>query len=488
MKDILGLKISDMVQSFCQKKFSVKEVCKFYLDRITSFDSKLRSVLNLNEQALSIAEKMDKNINEYKNLPLLGVPILLKDIFCTKGIKTTAGSKILRDFVPPYSATVVENLQKAGAIVLGKCNQDEFAMGNSNENSAFSFVRNPWNKDYVPGGSSGGCSAAVSAGLCAAALGTDTGGSIRQPASFCNLVGIKPTYGRVSRYGMIAYASSMDQAGPMTMSVEDSALLLEVISGRDYKDSTSVDAKIPSWFQNLNPDISSLKVACLNRKFYEESCSVEVLETLQKVVDLLKSKGAMVQEISLPLMDMFVPVYYLISTSEASSNLARYDGIRYGHRSSKNRKMSLEDFYNYNRSANFGSEVKRRILMGTYCLSKGYYDEYYNKACQIRRIIRDQIKKIFSQFSVLITPVSATPAFRIGETTAGSLNSYLGDKFTVLSNLCGLPSLSVPAGFSLNKLPIGVQLVGDHFDEQVLLNVALLVQNELKAAGRRPCV
>ena len=424
----------------------------------------------------------------------MGIPILLKDVFCMEKMKTTAGSLILEDFIAPYSAEVVKRLENAGAVILGKCNQDEFAMGNSNENSAFGPVLNPWNKEFVPGGSSGGSAAAVSAGFCAASIGTDTGGSIRQPSSFCNLVGVKPTYGRVSRYGMIAYASSLDQAGPMTMYVEDSALILEVISGKDRKDSTSSKKEVPKWSRNQKinrKNIKTLKVGWLNKESIEKSCSPEVMQTLKEVEKLLQSHGALVQDVPLPLMDMSVPVYYLVSTSEASSNLARYDGVRYGHRFDFQDKnpAGLEDFYSQNRGSGFGSEVKRRIIMGTYFLSSGYYDEYYNKASQIRRQIRDQFLKVFSKISVLIAPVSSSTAFKFGTNPAGSLESYLIDSFTVSANLAGLPSLSVPAGFSsLNDLPIGVQLIAPHFDEQILFDVALFIQDEMKVAGRRPHV
>ena len=477
-----------------EKKLSVSKLCQFYLDRIKKLNAELNAILTINPLALSRAKDIDKNFSQYKDLPLVGIPILLKDIFCTKNLKTTAGSKMLENFISPYSAEVVQRLEKAGAIILGKCNQDEFAMGNSNENSAFGSVLNPWNKDYVPGGSSGGSAVAVSAGLCAAAIGTDTGGSIRQPSSFCNLVGMKPTYGRVSRYGIIAYASSLDQAGPMTMYVEDSALILEVISGKDKKDSTSFQKEVPKWSdkKKLNrKNIKTLKAGWLNKKSAEESCSPEVIKTLQQVEGLLQSHGAIVQDVSVLLMDMFVPVYYLVSTSEASSNLARYDGVRYGHRFDfqKSNPASLEEFYSQNRGSGFGNEVKRRIIMGTYCLSSGYYDEYYNKASQIRRQIRDQFVQIFSEVSVLIAPVSSSTAFKFGENPAGSLQSYLVDSFTVLANLAGLPSLTVPAGFSsTNSLPIGVQLIAAHFDEQTLFDVALLIQDEMKAAGRRPNV
>ncbi len=492
--DLLDSKIENLVSFIRDKEISVSELCQFYLDRIEKFNGELNAVLTINFHALRRAKYIDENFSRYKDRPLVGIPILLKDVFCVEKMKTTAGSLMLEDFTSPYSAEVVQRLEKAGAIILGKCNQDEFAMGNSNENSAFGPVLNPWDKQFVPGGSSGGSAAAVSAGLCAASIGTDTGGSVRQPSSFCNVVGVKPTYGRVSRYGMIAYASSLDQAGPITMYVEDSTLILEVISGRDGKDSTSSQKEVPKWSFNRNPrkgNIKNLKVGWLNRKYIEKSCSLEVMQTLEKVEKFLQSCGAVMQDVSLPLMEMSVPVYYLVSTSEASSNLARYDGVRYGYRFDfqGNTPNSLEEFYSRNRGMGFGHEVKRRIIMGTYCLSSGYYDEYYNKASQIRRQIRDQFLDAFSGVSLLIAPVSSSTPFKLGENPAGSLDSYLVDSFTVSANLAGLPALSVPAGFSpLNGLPIGVQLIAPHFDEQTLFDVASLIQNEMKAAGKRPDV
>ncbi len=488
--DLLNYKLHELTSLIRKKALSVKELCQFYMDRIEKYNSELNAVLTINPDILQTAENIDKNLNQYKDLPLLGIPILLKDVFCTKGIRTTAGSKILENFISPYSAEVVRRLEKAGAVILGKCNQDEFAMGNSNKNSAFGPVYNPWNKKYVPGGSSGGSAAAVAAGLCAASMGTDTGGSVRQPASFCNLVGVKPTYGRVSRYGMIAYASSLDQAGPMTMCVEDSALILESISGKDEKDSTSSIKEVPKWLHNCqSQNIKNMKIGFLNKEEANTSCSPEVVQSLEQVKTLLQSKGALVEDVSVPIMNMSVPVYYLISTSEASSNLARYDGVRYGYRSDfQNKKPDhLEEFYSQTRKEGFGSEVKRRIIMGTYCLSSGYYDEYYNKASQIRRIIRDHFVKIFSKYSLLIAPVSLSTAFSLEENPAGTLESYLIDSFTVSANLAGLPALSVPACFSsANQLPIGVQLIASHFDEQTLFNTALLIQEELKAVGKRP--
>ena len=487
--NLLDCKISDVLVCLRKKQLSAEELCQFYLNRIEKFNVTLNAVLTVNSSALKTAQTITENWNQYKDLPLAGVPFLLKDVFCVKGMRTTAGSKILENFVAPYSSEVALRLEKAGAIILGKCNQDEFAMGTSNENSAFGPALNPWNKAFVPGGSSGGSASAVSAGLCVASIGTDTGGSIRQPASFCNVMGVKPTYGRVSRFGMIAYASSLDQAGPMTMYVEDSALVLSVLAGRDEKDATSFEKSLPEWSPPDSSDIKHIRVGWLNRGYAEQSCSPAVLKTLKKTADLLQSHGAQMEDISIPLLGMSVPVYYLISTSEASSNLARYDGVRYGSRFDfKDKKPAhLEEFYSQNRGAGFGHEVKRRIIMGTYCLSSGYYDEYYNKASRIRRQIREQFKEAFSKVDVLIAPVSADTAFELGKKPAGSLESYLLDSFTVSANLAGLPALSVPAGFSAeNNLPVGVQLIANHFDEKVLFNTAYLIQEKLKAVGQRP--
>ena len=455
----------------------------------------LNAVLTVSSHALKKAGEITKNWEQYQDLPLAGIPILLKDVFCVQGMKTTAGSKILENFISPYSSEVALRLEKAGAIILGKCNQDEFAMGVSNENSAFGSALNPWNKAYVPGGSSGGSASAVSAGLCVASIGTDTGGSIRQPAAFCNLVGLKPTYGRISRFGMIAYSSSLDQAGPMTMHVEDSALVLSILSGKDKKDATSFDrpalngAELKEEMKNIPANIKGLRVGWLNRAQVEKSCSPAVIKSLKEVACVLEVQGAVIKDLSIPLLDMSVPVYYLISTSEASSNLARYDGVRYGYRFDfKDKKpASLEEFYSQNRGEGFGHEVKRRIIMGTYCLSSGYYDEYYNKASCLRRQIRDQLVKAFSEVDILLAPVSADTAFKLGQNPAGSLEAYLLDSFTVAANLAGLPALSVPAGFSAeNNLPVGVQFIANHFDEKALFNTAYLIQKELKVVGRRP--
>ena len=487
--NLLDHSIETLLSLMRTRQLSAEELCRFYLNRIERLNPSLNAVLTVNSSALKKAQEITKNWDQYKNLPLAGIPILLKDVFCVQGIKTTAGSKILENFISPYSSEVALRLERAGAILLGKCNQDEFAMGTSNENSAFGPALNPWNKAYVPGGSSGGSASAVSAGLCAGSIGTDTGGSIRQPSAFCNLVGVKPTYGRVSRFGIIAYSSSLDQAGPMTNYVEDSALLLSVISGKDEKDATSFSQTVPDWTTNISAKVKGLKVAWLNKEQVEKSCSSAVLKALKDTAHGLESHGAVLKEVSVPLLEMAVPVYYLISTSEASSNLARYDGVRFGHRFNfKDKKpASLEAFYSLTRGTGFGHEVKRRILMGTYCLSSGYYDEYYNKASCLRRMIRDQMLEAFSEVDVLIAPVSAGTAFKLGQKPAGSLESYLLDSFTVSANLAGLPALSVPVGFSAdNHLPLGVQFIAPHFKEQVLFNVAYFIQKTLKAVGKRP--
>ncbi len=487
--ELLNHSLEEISSGIKKKKFSIKEVCQFFLDRITKYNSSLNAVVTLNEQAISRAIQMDQKIHQYRDLPLLGIPILLKDIFCTKDIRTTAGSRMLENFIPPYSAEIVQRLEKAGAIILGKCNQDEFAMGNSNEQSIFGPTKNPWNTDYVPGGSSGGSAVSVSAGFAPVSIGSDTGGSVRQPASFCNVVGIKPTYGRVSRYGMIAYASSLDQAGPLTVNVEDSALVLQVLSGADLKDMTSAQHLIPNWSRQLQSGVQKLKIGWL---VLEDLVSPEVQTVMNRVQDVFKKHSFEIIPIHLSSLAVAVPTYYLISTSEASSNLARYDGVRYGYRHSfsdlEGGAKNLENFYSRTRGHGFGSEVKRRILMGTFCLSQGYYDKYYERACQVRRYIRDELLQIFSKVSVLVLPVSSTPAWSICHTPPGSLDSYLSDQFTVLANLAGLPSLSVPAGFSSKDLPIGIQLLAEHFNEQNLFNIAYFIQKKLGVVGRRPNV
>ncbi|RYZ86352.1 MAG: Asp-tRNA(Asn)/Glu-tRNA(Gln) amidotransferase subunit GatA, partial [Proteobacteria bacterium] len=393
------------------------------------------------------------------------------------------------NFVPPYDATVVERLKGAGIVVTGKLNQDEFAMGSSNETSFYGNVKNPWNTDCVPGGSSGGSAAAQSARLCAGTIGTDTGGSIRQPASFCGIVGVKPTYGRVSRYGIIAYASSLDQAGPMVSSVKDAALTMEVISGFDEKDGTTSQKKVPQWSQQLNADVKGLRIGMI-KEYSQGGLDSDVQKTVDNAIATLKSMGAEVVEVSVPMSEYAVPVYYLVAASEASSNLARYDGVKYGYRADfpNLSSVDLDAFYGKTRGQGFGKEVKRRIMLGTYCLSSGYYDAYYNKAGQVRRMIMNQYIDAFKKCDVILSPVTTSPAFKIGERVADPLTMYLNDIFTTSTNLAGLPGMSVPFGISALGLPIGIQLTSGHFEEQRMLNVAYALEGASPVKGKNPNV
>lgn len=479
--------IRDAVRS---RQISAVEVTEHFLNRVRSLDRQLNSFVTINERAVEEARKVDALLaNGSDPGPLAGVPIAVKDLLCTEGIRTTASSKMLANFNPPYSATVVNRLKASGAIVLGKTNLDEFGMGSSNENSAFGPVRNPWNPDYTPGGSSGGSAAAVAARLAPGAIGTDTGGSIRQPASFCGLYGLKPTYGRVSRYGIIAFASSLDQAGPMARSTNDCATLLEIMAGKCRYDSTSANIAVPQWTKQLSENLKGLRIG-LPKEYFSETIDGDVAKVTQNAIDALKSRGAELVEVSLPLVKHAVPIYYLIATSEASSNLARYDGVRYGHRSdfSHHPAKNLEEFYSLNRGEGFGPEVKRRIMLGTYALSSGYYDAYYQKACQVRRLLRDEFLQAFEKCDVLLSPVTTTPAFQLGSRISDPLAMYLNDIFTTSTNLAGLPGMSVPAGYSSNGLPIGVQLMAKHFDEQRMLNVSLALENTLNIEEKSPHV
>jgi len=479
--DVLKTSLKELRDGIRTKKFSSREVTEKYLGQIEKWNSKINAYITVNDKAVAAAVQTDERLGKGEDLgPLAGVPIAIKDMFCTKGMLTTAGSKILENFVPPYSATVVERLEKAGMINLGKTNQDEFAMGSSSETSYYGLSRNPWNLDYVPGGSSGGSAAAVAAGMAPASLGTDTGGSIRQPASFCGIVGIKPTYGRVSRYGIVAFASSLDQAGPMTKTVEDSALILEAMSGHDRRDSTTSSQAVPKWSENINKNLKGLKVG-LPKEYFSDSLQPETRQAVERAIEVVRKAGAETVEVSLPLTGMAVPIYYLVCTSEASSNLARYDGVRFGYRSDFSKKPAedLAEFYCRTRGEGFGSEVKRRIILGTYALSSGYYDAYYKKACQVRRVLRQQFLDVFSQCQVLMSPVTTSPAFKIGERISDPLEMYLNDIYTTSANLVGIPGMSVPAGLSGNKLPIGVQLLASHFQEQHLFNVGSVIEEGL---------
>ena len=461
-----------------EKKISPKELFDLYLEKIKQHNPELNAFLAVNETVL-------EDINfESSSGPLKGIPLGIKDVFCTKNLKSTAGSRALESYVPPYTATVVQRLEQAGALIIGKCNNDEFAMGSTGENSYFGSVKNPWNIKHSAGGSSSGSASAVAGGLCPAALGTDTGGSIRLPAHYCHLVGIKPTYGRLSRYGMIAYASSLDQAGTFSRTVEDGALLLDVMSGFDPMDSTTVKKPAPYFQKNLNSQIKNKKVIYFDLEGFEGSVDPSVQKAQSQCLSLLKDRDCELKETKWPFLEYGISVYYLISTSEASSNLARYDGVRYGHQSQK-RAKDLQEFYAFNRSEAFGPEVRRRIMMGTFCLSTGYYEEYFHKACQLRHLIQQAFDELWANADVILCPVAGTPAPPLG-VKQDPLQIYLNDQFTVFANLLGAPALSLPVSFSEDQLPVGIQLIGKAFGEQDILDTALALEEDLKINQQRP--
>ena len=460
--------ITELAQSLRNKEISSVELTQNYLDRIKQY-ADLNSYITVTEDiALTAAKAADKRLSSGNASLLTGIPIAQKDIFCTDGIKTSCASKMLDTFTAPYNATVIEKFNQAGAVMLGKLNMDEFAMGSSNETSFYGTVKNPWDTNTVAGGSSGGSAAAVSARLTVAATGTDTGGSIRQPASFCGITGIKPTYGRVSRYGMIAYASSLDQGGAMTRSAEDAAILLQAMAGFDEKDSTSVNEPVPDYSAGLNHDLKGLKIG-LPKEFFSEELDSNIAATILAAVEEYKKLGAEVIEISMPMLKLAIPAYYVIASAECSANLSRFDGVRYGYRCES--PADLTDLYTRSRGEAFGAEVKRRILMGTYALSAGYYDAFYIKAQKTRRLISEDFKRALSEVDVLMSPVSPSVAFGQGEKTADPIQMYLADIYTIAINLAGLPAMSVPAGFVYNK-PVGLQIIGNYFAESKLLNVA----------------
>ena len=480
--DILNQPATDIAALVKQKKISAKEVTSAFLKQTEKLNPSINAFITINDKALQEAEKVDARIAKGEDVGLLaGVPIAVKDMLCTKGLRTTAASKMLYNFIPPYSATVVNRLEGAGAITIGKANQDEFAMGSSNETSHFGGVKNPWNADFVPGGSSGGSAAAVAARMAPIAIGTDTGGSIRQPSSFCGLVGVKPTYGRVSRYGIVAFASSLDQAGPMTLNVKDAATTLEVISGKCNYDSTTSTKPVPKWSQNLNSDLKGMKIG-LPKEYFSDAVRADVRKIVENATQIAKSAGAEIVEVSLPLTRVGVPVYYLVSTCEASSNLSRYDGVRFGYRAdfSKHAADDIADFYARSRGEGFGLEVKRRIMLGTFALSSGYYDAYYKKACQVRRLLREDFVKAFSKCDAIMGPVFTTPAFKVGEKINNPLQMYMNDIYTVSANLAGIPGMSVPGGCSQEGLPVGIQINAAHFEEQKMLNVAYAIEKALQ--------
>lgn len=461
--------LAELSRLLQKREVSSVELTQSFLDRISTHDKNLNSFITVTaDQALAQAKHADAMIQRGDAGALTGLPMAHKDIFCTLDVKTSCGSKMLDNFISPYNATVVEKLAAAGMVMLGKTNMDEFAMGSSNETSFYGAVKNPWKTSAVPGGSSGGSAAAVAARLAPIATGTDTGGSIRQPAALCNLTGLKPTYGRVSRYGMIAFASSLDQAGPMAQTAEDCAMMLNAISGFDERDSTSLDKPVPDYCAELNRDIKGLKIG-LPKEFFGDGMAPGVREVINKAIEQYRSMGAEIIEISLPNSHLSVPVYYVVAPAECSSNLSRFDGVRFGYRCKD--PQDLQDLYKRSRGEGFGAEVKRRIMIGTYALSAGYYDAYYVKAQQLRRMISDDFEKAFKQVDVIMGPTAPDTAFNIGEKTSDPVAMYLSDIYTIAVNLAGLPGMSIPAGFS-NNMPVGLQLIGNYFDESRLLNVA----------------
>jgi len=476
--------IKDLSKALKKGEVSSVEITRQYLDRIDHLDDRVQAYLYVDEAAaLREAKKADELLRKGESTSLTGIPLGIKDVICIEDIPNTCGSKILKDYVPPYSATVIENLRREHVVLLGKLNMDEFAMGSSTENSRFQVTKNPWDLERIPGGSSGGSAAAVASALCAGALGTDTGGSIRQPASLCGIVGLKPTYGRVSRFGLVAFASSLDQIGPMTRSVWDAALLLNVISGHDPKDSTSMPVGVPDYTEGLESGLKGLRIG-IPREYFIEGINPEVDGCVKEAIKAIKEAGAKVIDLSLPHTEYAIATYYIIATAEASSNLARYDGVRYGFRDDS--AKTLREMYEKSRSEGFGTEVKRRIMLGTYVLSAGYYEAYYRKAQQVRTLIRNDFKQAFEKCDVIMTPTSPVPAFKVGEKTEDPLQMYLSDIFTVSVNLAGLPGISVPCGWTRGNLPIGLQFIGNTFSEGVLLRAAYGYERIFPFAERYP--
>ncbi|NWG03077.1 MAG: Asp-tRNA(Asn)/Glu-tRNA(Gln) amidotransferase subunit GatA [Syntrophaceae bacterium] len=469
--DLYSLTIHQLHDLIAQKEVTSREATEALYQRIREVEGKVNAFLLLTEEeAFHQADQVDRKIAKGEEVgDLAGIPLGLKDILCTKGVRTTCASKILEGYVPFYDGTVIQKLREREAVFLGKLNMDEFAMGSSTENSGFQVTHNPWDLQRIPGGSSGGSAAAVAADECIAALGTDTGGSIRQPAACCGVVGMKPTYGRVSRYGLVAFASSLDQIGPITKDVEDCAILMNAISGYDPYDSTSVMVEVPDYKRSLKRDVQGVRIG-IPDEYFIEGMDPEVDRAIQEAMELFRKWGAEIERISLPHTQYAVAIYYIIATAEASSNLARYDGVKYGLRSKGYR--DLMEMYTQTRAKGFGEEVKRRIILGTYVLSAGYYEAYYRKASQVRTLMRKDFEGAFEKVDVILAPTAPTPAFRIGEKTDDPLQMYLSDIHTIPVNLAGIPAISLPCGFSRDGLPIGLQLMGKHFDEGMLLRVA----------------
>ena len=482
--NLATLTLHEARENLRKREFSAQELAEAVFRRISETEEKLHSYITLSrDTALKEAKQADEQLKTDTNPhSLLGIPIAVKDNFLTRDIRTTCASKFLENFIPPYDCTTVKRIRASGAIITGKTNLDEFAMGSSVENSAFFATRNPWNTDRVPGGSSGGSAAALAADQCIVALGTDTGGSIRQPAAFCGVVGLKPTYGRVSRYGIIAFASSMDQVGPMTKDVRDCALMLEAIASYDSADSTSANRPVPQYSASLTGDVKGLRIG-VPKEYFVSGIQPSVEQAVREGVRQLERNGAAIREISLPHTDYAVAVYYIVATAEASSNLARYDGMRYGHRA---RAKDLTETYMLSRAQGFGPEVKRRIILGTYVLSAGYYDAYYLKAQRVRTLIKRDFDEAFKSCDVIIAPTAPTTAFKIGEKTQDPLQMYLSDIYTISVNLAGLPALSLPCGFDSEGLPIGLQIIGKHFDESTILAVAYAYEQSTDWHKRKP--
>jgi aspartyl-tRNA(Asn)/glutamyl-tRNA(Gln) amidotransferase subunit A len=465
-----------------KKEISVKDVVESVFDRVDAVEGRVKAFVTLTrDRAIEMAANAQNKITS-DGSALTGIPVAIKDNMCTKGIRTTCSSKILSNFMPPYESTVTTKLSEQGYVLMGKTNLDEFAMGSSTENSGFHTTKNPWNLERIPGGSSGGSAAAVAADECIAALGSDTGGSIRQPAALCGVVGLKPTYGRVSRYGLVAFASSLDQIGPITKNVMDSAIIMNVISGHDTLDSTSAQIDVPDFTKALGRDIKGVRIG-IPKEYFIEGMDRDVEASVRNAIKQLESRGAIPVEVTLPHTGYAVAAYYILATSEASSNLARYDGVKYGFRASG--KDLLETYMN-TRAQGFGAEVKRRIMLGTYALSSGYYDAYYKKAQQVRTLIKRDFDEAFKMVDVIVTPTSPSAAFKIGEKADDPLQMYLSDIFTISVNLAGVPGISIPCGFTSNNLPIGMQIIGKHFDEETVLRVAYAYEQSTDWHKRKP--
>jgi len=484
MAHLTELSMHGLREVLDRREASAADVTRAYLSRIEEVDPKVRAYLTVTaERAMGQAEDADRCLAAGEAHPLTGIPLGIKDVICTRGVKTTCASRILADFIPPYNATVMDRIEARGAVILGKLNMDEFAMGSSTENSAFHPTRNPWDLERIPGGSSGGSAAAVAARTCCASLGSDTGGSIRQPASHCGVVGLKPTYGRVSRYGLVAFASSLDQIGPVAQNVTDCAVLLNAIAGHDPRDSTSAASAVPDYTAALARDMEGFTIG-MPREYFVPGMDPEVEAAVKQAIARMESLGASVVEVSLPHTGYAVAAYYLIAPSEACSNLSRYDGVKYGYRAEGN--QSLMDMYKQTRSDGFGSEVKRRIMLGTYALSAGYYDAYYKKASQVRTLLKQDFLEAFTRCDVIATPVAPTTAFRLGQMAGDPLQMYLSDIFTISANLAGIPGISLPCGRSSEGLPIGIQLLAGHFQEEKLFTAASALEQALGTAAQRP--